>query len=357
MTEDSASAFKLPPATRSAVILLVFFFSWFVLTTLWVLNDARRIKREKEQARALSNQAGGGEMVWLAAGRFTMGQTDGAFDAQPLHDVKVPGFFMDKSEVTNLQFAKFVEATGYVTTAERPPDASAPPERQSAGGMVFTVPPSGSTENPGGWRYVPGANWRHPDGPQSDITGRDAYPVVQVSWDDAMAYAKWAGKRLPTEAEWEFAARGGIMHSAYAWGPEFTPGGRWMANFWQGRFPVEDTGTDQFKGLAPTGSFPENNYGLVDIVGNVSEWCADWYRPDFYKKSSHSNPLGPDSSEDPDEPGVPKRVARGGSFLSSETNGAAYRPGARWKAAPTYTASDLGFRCVRGKSAPGKIGL
>ncbi len=340
VSEDSASIYKMPPATRSAVILIVFFFGWFVLTMLWVLNDARRIKREKEQTRALSGR-GGGDMVWIAAGRFTMGATNGGFDEQPLHDVKVAGFFMDKTEVTNAEFASFAEATGYVTTAERPREGQPP------GALVFTAPVDGTREDAGGWRSVAGADWRHPEGPQSDLIGRERFPVVQVSWEDAAAYARWAGKRLPTEAEWEYAARGGIMHAAYVWGTELKPGGRWAANFWQGRFPVEDTGEDRFKGLAPVGSFPENNYGLTDLAGNAAEWCADWYRADYYKTSPHRNPPGPEESEDPDEPGVPKRVARGGSFLSSETNGAAYRPSARLKAAPAYAASDLGFRCVR----------
>ena len=330
----------MPPATRSAVILVVFFFSWFVLTLLWVWNDARRIKQEKEQTRALV--AGGGEMVWVPAGRFTMGSTNGAFDELPIRDVKVAGFFMDKAEVTNAQFAKFVEVTAYVTTAER---AAAPGQTQ-AGAMVFT-PPTG--EVVGNWSYVAGANWRQPEGPASDTKERENFPVVQVSWEDAAAYARWVGKRLPTEAEWEYAARGGIMHAAYIWGPELRPGGRWAANFWQGRFPAEDTGEDGWKRLAPTGRYQENNFGLADLAGNAAEWCADWYAADYYKKGPRANPPGPVTGEDPDEPGVPKRVARGGSWLSSETNGAAYRPAARFKAAPTYAAADLGFRCVRSK--------
>jgi formylglycine-generating enzyme required for sulfatase activity len=330
----------MPPATRSAVILIVFFFGWFVLTMLWVLNDARRIKHERAETKALA--ASGVEMLWVPAGRFTMGAIDGAPDEQPLHDVKVPGFFMDKTEVTNANFAKFVEATGYVTTAERTPA----PGQQQPGAMVFT-PSAGETV--GAWRYVAGANWRHPEGPESNITERGDYPVVQVSWEDAAAYARWADKRLPTEAEWEYATRGGLMHAAYGWGPQLRPGGRWMANYWQGRYPSEDTGEDGWKGLAPTGRFQENNYGLVDLVGNASEWCADWYDATYYKKSPHSNPLGADAGNDPDDPANAKRVARGGSWLSSDTNGAGYRPSARLKAIPSYAASDLGFRCVRSK--------
>jgi formylglycine-generating enzyme required for sulfatase activity len=318
------------------VILIVFFFGWFALTTLWVLNDARRIRREREQTRAINSRSGAGDMVWIPPGKFTMGATDGGLDEQPLHDVKMRGFFIDRTEVTNTQFAQFVSATSYRTMAEREPAAGA---TQQAGGYVF---------KPGeGLRFVAGANWRHPEGPQSDLAGREDFPVVQICWEDALAYAKWAGKRLPTEAEWEYAARGGIMHAAFVWGTELKPGGRWQANVWQGRFPVEDSGEDGFKEVAPVGKFSPNNYGLADMAGNVWEWCADWYRADYYKSAGHDNPPGPDASEDPDEPGIPKRVARGGSFLSSETNGAGFRPAARMKAAPNYAAGDLGFRCAR----------
>ena len=341
VSEDPAAAYKLPPATRSAVILIVFFFSWFALASLWVLNDARRIKREKDQLRALNNPEAGGEMVWLPTGKITMGQTNGTPDAQPLHDVKVTGFFMDKTEVTNEQFAKFVAATGHVTDAEWTPDAGAPAERSQAGGLVFRPQL--------GWRFVPGADWRHPEGPESDIAGREQAPVVQVSWGDAAAYARWAGKRLPTEAEWEYAARGGIMHAAYVWGPELQPGGRWWANILPAREQLGHGAADDLTRLLPGGTFPPNNFGLVDMAGNAAEWCADWYGAGYYKKSPHTNPPGPETGDDSDEPGVAKRVVRGGSFLSSETNGAAYRPGARAKAAPDYTASDLGFRCARSK--------
>ena len=267
-----------------------------------------------------------------------MGAIDGAPDEQPLHDVKVRGFFMDKTEVTNAQFAKFVEATGYVTAAERKPD---PSESREAGGLVF--------DSTTGWKHVPGANWRRPGGPQSDLAGREKFPVVQVSWEDAAAYARWAGKRLPTEAEWEYAARGGIMHAAYIWGTELQPGGRWQANIFSARAQLGHSASDDPGGPLPAGSFSPNNYRLADMAGNAAEWCADWYGADFYKKSGHDNPTGPDAGEDSDEPGVPKRVARGGSFLSSETNGAAYRPSARMKAAPDYAACDLGFRCARSK--------
>ena len=241
----------MPPATRSAVILIVFFFAWFVLTTLWVLNDARRIKREKEQAREVSNQAGGGEMVWLPPGKCTMGANDGAPDEQPLHDVRVRGFFMDKTEVTNAQFARFVEATGHTTTAEWTGEVRSTTERSSIGGLVF--------DSVKGWSHVAGADWRHPEGPQSDIVGREKCPVVQVSWEDAAAYARWAGKRLPTEAEWEYAARGGMIHAPYVWGTEPQPGGRWPANILPARMQLGHEAFGQVTGVLPAGSFPANN--------------------------------------------------------------------------------------------------
>jgi formylglycine-generating enzyme required for sulfatase activity len=200
------------------------------------------------------------------------------------------------------------------------------------------------------WRYVPGANWRHPEGPNSDIQDKMQYPVTQVSWDDANAFASWAGKRLPTEAEWEYAARGGAIHSPFVWGRELKPDGRWMANVWQGRFPVENTAEDGHAGLAPVAQYPVNDYGLSDMAGNVWEWCADWYRADYYIKSPHADPPGPTVSLDPDEPAVPKRVIRGGSYLSSETNGAGYRPSARMKQPAAFTSCEIGFRCAR--SAP-----
>ena len=194
---------------------MVFFFSWFALATLWVLNDARRIKREKEQLRALNNPEAGGEMVWLPTGKITMGMTTGAPDAQPLHDVKVTGFFMDKTEVTNEQFAKFAAATGHVTAAEWTPDARVAGERSQAGGMVFRPQL--------GWRFVPGANWRHPEGPESSIVGREKAPVVQISWEDAAAYARWAGKRLPTEAEWPTSGDRNSSRPGAGWRISFPP--------------------------------------------------------------------------------------------------------------------------------------
>ena len=291
-------------------------------------------------------------MAWVPGGSFWMG--DPRFpDAQPVHRVTVDPFWMDKTEVTNAQFARFVNATGYVTVAERVPDPKdfpdVPRDKLKAGSIVFTPPERGvNLDDPSQWwQYVPGADWRHPDGPGSGIEAKQNYPVVHVCWLDAAAYATWAGKRLPTEAEWEFAARGGLDHKPYAWGEEKKPGGKWLANVWQGQFPGENTAEDGYPRAAPVGSFPPNGYGLYDMAGNVWEWCADWYRPDYYAASPLRNPPGPDDSLDPLEPGVPKRVQRGGSFLCADSYCVRYRPGARGKGEVSSGLSHLGFRCVK----------
>ncbi|MCA1686973.1 MAG: formylglycine-generating enzyme family protein, partial [Planctomycetia bacterium] len=247
-------------------------------------------------------------MVWVPGGTFWMGGNDGTTtDADPSHLVRVDGFWVDRTEVTNAQYAAFVEATRYVTVAERRPDPKdfpgVPAEKLVAGSAVFT-PPSQPVplDNPlQWWDYVPGADWRHPDGPGSSLAGKDDYPVVHVCYDDALAYAKWAGKRLPTEAEWEFAARGGLDRKKYAWGDERQPGGKPGMNHWQGRFPVENAAADGFTRLAPVGSFPPNGFGLLDMAGNVWEWCSDWYRPgyDVDGPGVVVNPKGPSTGHDP----------------------------------------------------------
>ena len=293
-------------------------------------------------------------MVWIPGGTFAMGTDDPHMpDAHPWHGVTVSPFWMDRTEVTNAQFARFVATTGYVTSAERPLDPKdfpdAPLAELAPASPVFT-PPAAPVELDDArkwWRLVPGACWRHPDGPASDIKGRDDHPVVQVSWDDAVAYARWAGKRLPTEAEWEFAARGGLDRKRFIWGDEFSPAGRLMANTWQGLFPVSNTALDGFKATSPVGSFPANGFGLVDMSGNVWEWCADWYRPSTYATSPSLDPTGPPDSFDPDEPHTPKRIQHGGSFLCTDQYCKRYDPGSRGKSDPASGTCNAGFRCVK----------
>jgi formylglycine-generating enzyme required for sulfatase activity len=295
-------------------------------------------------------------MVWVPGGTFWMGMPDApSGDAEPVRLVRVDGFWMDRTEVTNRQFAEFVRATGYRTVAERPLDPKdfpgAPKEKLVPGALVFTPPtePVPLDNALAWWRYVPGASWRHPEGPETSIEGRDNDPVVQACYEDAEAFARWAGKRLPTEAEWEFAARGGLDRKRYVWGDALLPDGRWRVNNWQGRFPDRDLAADGFKGLAPVASFAPNGFGLFDMAGNAWEWCSDWYRPGYEFDGSIPmvNPKGPPSSHDPMDPGAPKRVQRGGSFLCSDLYCTNYLPGARGKGAVDTGASHVSFRCVR----------
>jgi formylglycine-generating enzyme required for sulfatase activity len=280
-----------------------------------------------------------------------------AADARPIHRVYVDGFWMDKTDVTNEEFARFVKATGYVTIAERKPTAEdfpgAPLENLVAGSVVFSPPehPVPLNDHFQWWSYVKGANWRHPEGPKSNLKGREKYPVVQVAYPDAEAYANWAGKRLPTEAEWEFAARGGLAGKRYPWGNEFQPSGKWMANTHQGHFPVTDTGADGYVGIAPVAQFAPNSYGLYDMAGNVWQWTSDWYRPDYYQQLAAAggvarNPRGPDTPYDPAEPTEKKKVHRGGSFLCTDQYCARYVVGTRGKGEPTTGTNHLGFRCL-----------
>ena len=301
-------------------------------------------------------------MCWIPPGEFTMGSDKGLADARPRHRVRVDGFWMDATEVTNAQFCRFVKATGYVTIAERkpdweelkkqlPPGTPKPPDEVLVPGSAVFVPTElgpAAGRPAAWWSWMPGANWRHPEGLGSSIKGKDEHPVVHVSWHDAIAYATWAGKRLPTEAEWEYAARGGLKDQDYVWGQD--PITAKHANTWQGVFPHRNIKADGFYTTAPVKSFSQNGYGLFDMAGNVWEWCIDRYRHDTYwhrsRKSVVLNPTGPKDSFDPGEPFVAKRVQRGGSFLCHASYCAGYRPSTRMKTSPDTSLSHSGFRCV-----------
>jgi formylglycine-generating enzyme len=305
-------------------------------------------------------------MVWVAGGVYRMGSDgpDAKADEYPIHTVAVKGFWMDEAEVTNAQFAAFVEATGYVTTAEKkpnwnelkkqlPPDAAKPDDSVLVpGAMVFTPQdhPVSLDDYRQWWSWVTGADWKHPKGPASGIRGKEGYPVVQVSWEDAEAYCRWAGKRLPTEAEWEFAARGGLREKMYSWGDEPDEVGKPKGNFWDGHFPDHNTGADHFAGLAPVASFPPNGYGLYDMAGNVWEWCTDYYSSVYYQETELpegiSDPAGPDRPYDPEQPYALERVIRGGSFLCNDVYCSGFRVSCRMKSTEDSGMEHLGFRCV-----------
>lgn len=305
-------------------------------------------------------------MVWIPGGEFTMGTNDPeSYEYErPAHRVKIDGFWMDATEVTNAQFKAFVDATGYVTTAEKkpeweelkkqlPPGTHKPADDNFSPGSLTFSPPAyvvSLDDYSQWWVWTNGANWKQPEGPGSTIKGKDSHPVVHVSYDDAVAYATWAGKRLPTEAEWEFASRGGRDGQRYSWGEEFNPGGKFMANTFQGVFPGKNTGDDGFTASSPVKTFPPNDYGLYDIIGNCWEWTLDYYNVNYYQELAKAglaiNPKGAGKSYDPQEPFADKHVTRGGSFLCSETYCVNYRPSARQGSAFDSGMSHISFRCV-----------
>ncbi len=328
---------------------------------------AAMLGRRKESSRQTGKRRNGyAGMVLIEGGVFLMGSdsAEAKPDEKPAHKVFVDDFWMDRTEITNAQFALFVKETGYITTAEKPPNVEELKGQRAAGVMLsdqnmlypgslgfFKPPGRVSLSNPASWwRWVPGANWRHPKGPDSSIDGMDDYPVVHVSWHDAMAYARWAGKRLPAEAEWEYAARSSLKDPGVS-------GSHHHGNIWQGVFPCFNSKEDGFEGPAPVGSFPPNKKGLYDMSGNVWEWVYDWYRPDWYAREKTKDiswsPTGPEQSYDPEEPRAAKRVQRGGSFLCCKTYCSGYRPTARMKTSPDTSLSHTGFRCVVSASEKG----
>ena len=304
-------------------------------------------------------KAPGADMVWIPGGTFLMGSDHHYPEEAPAHTVTVEGFWMDSYAVTNIQFQRCVQATGYVTLCERVPNAAdypgAKPELLVPASVVFqkSRQPVDLRNHYNWWTYVPGANWRHPEGPASSLKGRGHHPVVHVAYEDAEAYVKWAGKELPTEAEWEFAARGGLDGAEFVWGDELTPGGKWMANTWQGEFPWQNLKLDKFEGTAPVSAFPPNGYGLYNLAGNVWEWTTDWYQE--HSQIPHSccvsfNPRGGEreQSYDPCTPKIkiPRKVMKGGSFLCAPNYCRRYRPAARMAQPVDTSTCHLGFRCI-----------
>jgi formylglycine-generating enzyme len=300
-----------------------------------------------------------GQMVLIPAGQFEMGCADCKMDdALPVHVVALDSFWLDATPVTNAQYQKFVDDTGYRTVAERPLDPKefpgANPNDLVPGSIVFTPPPGSVdlTDFRNWWRYVPGASWRHPEGPDSNLSGREDHPVVHIAYEDALQFATWAGKRLPTEAEYEYAARASYQGTKYPWGNDLKPNRTWVANIWQGEFPHKNSAEDGFEGTSPVKQFPANHFGLYDMGGNVWQWCSDWYRPDYYQFISQKgivaeNPVGPQTSLDPFEPGLKKRVQRGGSFLCSDQYCERYLVGSRGKGEINSASSNVGFRCAK----------
>ena len=298
------------------------------------------------------------DMVWIPGGTFLMGSDHHYPEEAPAHQASVDGFWIDRYTVTNADFARFVHKTGHRTVAERAADPAdypgAKPEMLVPASTVFRQPPHrvDLRNHYNWWTYVPGANWRCPQGPGSSIRKRPDHPVVHVAWDDVQAYAAWAGKHLPTEAEWELACRGGLDGAEFAWGEELNPGGRWMANTWQGEFPIQNTKQDGYQGTAPVGCFPPNGFGLYDMIGNVWEWTTDWYQAHGELADAcctMANPRGGarQQSMDPNDPlRIPRKVMKGGSHLCAPNYCRRYRPAARMPQAVDTATSHLGFRCI-----------
>ncbi len=356
------------PTRRVILSLIALLFSgtvlaWCLLAPPLTAEPAKQVAvAEKEPRSAPSG------MVWIPTGKFLMGSRDGKEDEKPVHEVELSGFWMDATEVTNAEFQRFTDATGYVTIAERTPkredfagltDVSLIKDEDLVPGSICFNPKfdrelvkqlrdsRGDVNWPYAvWMLQKGANWRHPHGSESSITDKPNHPAVHIAWPDAVAYCEWAGKRLPTEAEFEYASRGGLQQREYPWGDKLQNGDQWSLNIWQGEFPEEHHIHDGFQFTAPAKTFRPNGYGLYDMSGNVWEWCADWYQPEYYSDSPRRDPHGPRDSFDPNEPGLPKRVQRGGSFMCNANYCLGYRCAARMKGEPSSGAFHCGFRCV-----------
>ena len=363
--------------TQRRVLLVVMFMVLGICTYMLWNNFLLKPLQTIPEIRFGDGTNGPKGMAWIAGGEFVMGSDHQKSQAneRPIHKVRVSGFWIDITHVTNDQFAQFIKETNYKTTAEQIPDwetirvqlPSGTPKPPAsifvAGAMVFvgTKVKVSLNDYSQWWAYAPGASWRHPTGPQSSIDGKSNHPVVQISYEDALAYAKWVGKRLPTEAEWEFAARGGLNQATYVWGDQLEQEGKLTANIWDVKkktFPVINPKAGGENGTSAVGAFPQNGYGLFDMTGNAWQWVADWYRADYFAMQAKefgqggaNNPQGPSSSYDPDDYGIPtnapKRVIRGGSFLCNEDYCQSYRPSARRGSDPFSPMSHLGFRLAK----------
>jgi sulfatase modifying factor 1 len=327
------------------------------------LNDS--LLSTATPAKAAPGPAPDEGMAWVPGGAFLMGSNDHYPEEAPAHRVLVNGFWIDRTTVTNTEFRRFVDATGYVTVAERPADAAdypgADPAMLVPSSVMFekAAGPVNLAGRPTWWTYVAGADWRHPRGPGSSLQGLWKHPVVHIAYADAEAYAAWAGKELPTEAEWEFAARGGLEGAEFSWGTELTPGGRHMANTWQGEFPRQNLGEDGFEWTAPVTSFPPNGYGLYEMAGNVWEWTTDWFQ-DHGKITraccTLDNPRGGEAEQSIDartpQVRIPRKVMKGGSYLCAPNYCRRYRPAARMPQQVDSSTCHLGFRCIKRVESP-----
>lgn len=338
----------------------------FYKSGVWLLIIILITQCKPEHGKNPKGKAVVSKMVLIPAGTFIMGEGTGKNGNG--YVVKLDSFYMDETEVTNDEFARFVTETRYKTVAERPvdweelkkqlpPDTPRPSEKLlEPGSLVFDSSKqiNNLSDISQWWSWMNGADWKHPEGTGSSILNRGKHPVVHIAYEDAVAYAEWAGKRLPTEAEWEYASRGGRSNQTYAWGDQLTPEGRYLANFYQGSFPKLNTKLDGFEMTSPVKSFPPNDYGVYDMIGNVWEWTSDWYTADIHELNRNGlregfcyNPKGPAKSVDPAEPTTPKRVIKGGSFLCSEQYCSNYRPNARMATPFDSGQTHLGFRCVK----------